>query len=348
MAVVTLLEADIQLALWNGHFFNDSRDGDVLFTTTTPAQAVRMGTVSNAASLVCITSNTVTVSGDAVFDGTVFTAAALSNAGTTSLAQGLLVSGRPLVCDCNVALGPGAAAHAPLQFGGPAAASQLRTIVLCEQANNDHEVYALGVSNAALRYQACGSNAAHSFSVAAGAGASTEVVRIQSGSNAAYSGLPPAALYCFGNLWTEGDVITRSDGRAKVDVRRIEGAVDKVAAISGYTYAFDAAPTPTSAGPGRRHMGLLAQEVHGVMPEAVHGGSDQMSVAYGNLVALLVEAVKELTGRVQGLGEEISLLKGGCDCPPSLPASAKPVRTPVRPRRGAKVAPPVVVKHDFF
>jgi hypothetical protein len=42
-----------------------------------------------------------------------------------------------------------------------------------------------------------------------------------------------------------------------------------------------------------RQTGLIAQDVQKVLPEAVIG-DDILSVAYGNMVGLLVEAIKEL------------------------------------------------------
>ena len=51
---------------------------------------------------------------------------------------------------------------------------------------------------------------------------------------------------------------------------------------------------------------MIAQEVQAVLPEAVVVGSDEnetLSVAYGNMVGLLIEAIKELKA-------EIDILKG--------------------------------------
>jgi hypothetical protein len=86
-----------------------------------------------------------------------------------------------------------------------------------------------------------------------------------------------------------GRVLDLSDSNLKSDLAPIEGALARVRALNGYTFAMRGDPG------GRRRMGLLAQEVLPVAPEAVQeqpGGS--LTVAYGNLVGLLVEAVKEL------------------------------------------------------
>jgi hypothetical protein len=52
----------------------------------------------------------------------------------------------------------------------------------------------------------------------------------------------------------------------------------------------------------RRHTGVIAQDVLAVMPEAVLGSEDTTySVAYGNLVGLLIEAIKELDLKIKAI-----------------------------------------------
>ena len=52
---------------------------------------------------------------------------------------------------------------------------------------------------------------------------------------------------------------------------------------------------------GERGVGVVAQEVQKVIPEAVFDGGEYLSVAYGNLVGVLVEAVKDLKSQVEEL-----------------------------------------------
>jgi len=86
-----------------------------------------------------------------------------------------------------------------------------------------------------------------------------------------------------------GDVVAGSDARIKTDVRAIENALDKIVRLAGKTYLLKAAPEQ-----GRK-MGLIAQEVEDVVPEVVHRDVDGFySLAYMNLVALLIEGIKEL------------------------------------------------------
>lgn len=92
-----------------------------------------------------------------------------------------------------------------------------------------------------------------------------------------------------GAMTLTGDVTAFSDARKKTDVRQIEGALDKVGRMRGVFYRRKDAE--------ERKMGVVAQEIAEVLPEAVHvndwNGEEMMAVAYGNVVGLLIEAVKE-------------------------------------------------------
>ena len=91
-----------------------------------------------------------------------------------------------------------------------------------------------------------------------------------------------------GNFTATGNVTAFSDERLKENVQTIEGALDKVAQMRGVTYNYK-----SELNDGQRGTGVIAQEMQQVMPEAVEEG-EYLSVAYGNLVGVLIEAVKEL------------------------------------------------------
>jgi len=85
------------------------------------------------------------------------------------------------------------------------------------------------------------------------------------------------------------DFIHFSDKRVKTDISKIKDPLNKVCSINGYTYK------RTDTDDDKTHTGVLAQEVMEVLPEVVHGSEDTTySVAYGNMVGLLIEAIKEL------------------------------------------------------
>ena len=52
---------------------------------------------------------------------------------------------------------------------------------------------------------------------------------------------------------------------------------------------------------GKTQIGVIAQEVENVVPEVVDSSNEYKTVAYANLVGLLIEAVKELSNQVEQL-----------------------------------------------
>jgi hypothetical protein len=107
-----------------------------------------------------------------------------------------------------------------------------------------------------------------------------------------------AAIFTFnvatGEFIATGDVTTNSDARLKENVINIDNALDKVMNMRGvYFNKID--------NPDVRKIGLIAQEVESVIPEAVSTDSEGdkiKSVAYGSLIGLLIEAIKDLNEKV--------------------------------------------------
>ena len=98
-------------------------------------------------------------------------------------------------------------------------------------------------------------------------------------------------LYVSGSIRATGSITANSDVRLKKNIERIENALQKVSEISGYTY--------NTIYDEDRHAGLIAQEVELVLPEIVNAGVDTYKgIEYGNIAALLVEAIKELSAEI--------------------------------------------------
>lgn len=94
-------------------------------------------------------------------------------------------------------------------------------------------------------------------------------------------------LYVSGSIRATGSITANSDARLKKNIERIENALEKVGQISGYTY--------NTIYDEERHAGVIAQEIDKVLPEIVNKGNDGlMGVEYGNISALLIEAIKDL------------------------------------------------------
>ena len=91
-----------------------------------------------------------------------------------------------------------------------------------------------------------------------------------------------------GSFTATGNITAFSDERLKENIETIEGALDKVSQMRGVTYKYK-----SELNDCQRGTGVIAQEIQQVMPEVVEEG-EYLSVAYGNLVGVLIEAVKEL------------------------------------------------------
>lgn len=106
------------------------------------------------------------------------------------------------------------------------------------------------------------------------------------------------------------DVYVRSDARLKTNLTRVENALDKVDSLTAYQY--DKKQTLQSKTYDRHEVGLIAQDVEKVLPEAINrvidsndeSGTEVLSISNSAMIALLVQAVKELR-------EELQELKGG-------------------------------------
>jgi hypothetical protein len=99
----------------------------------------------------------------------------------------------------------------------------------------------------------------------------------------------------FTGLVSATDFVSSSDRRLKSDIETIAGAVDLVCALRGVRFTMN----------GHQQLGLVAQEVLEVLPEIVRADdSGMLSIAYGNIAGVLIEAVKELSARIARLEEE--------------------------------------------
>ena len=94
-----------------------------------------------------------------------------------------------------------------------------------------------------------------------------------------------------GSFTAAGNVTAYSDERLKSDIVTIPDALETVCKLRGVNFTKD----------GEASTGVIAQEVQKVMPEVVLQGDEYLSVAYGNLVGVLIEAVKELKAEVETL-----------------------------------------------
>jgi hypothetical protein len=116
----------------------------------------------------------------------------------------------------------------------------------------------------------------------------TEYMRLSNGYLGIGTTSPAYLLDVSGTIRATGDVIAYSDSRVKTDLKLIDNALNKVSNIHGYTFLRTDTENPV------RQAGVIAQEVREILPEVVYKDDKGMyNVAYGNMVALLIEAIKE-------------------------------------------------------
>jgi hypothetical protein len=107
-----------------------------------------------------------------------------------------------------------------------------------------------------------------------------------------------------GNLTMLGNVTAYSDVRKKKDITTIENALDMVSRMRGVRFR--------RIDTDQLGVGVIAQEMLEILPEVVQqsiGNDDTMSVAYGNIVGVLIEAIKEQQASINRLEDKLNLLE---------------------------------------
>jgi hypothetical protein len=100
-----------------------------------------------------------------------------------------------------------------------------------------------------------------------------------------------------------------SDGRLKTNIRPLTNALEKVLQLRGVNFTWKNNPESGN------QIGFIAQEVKQVVPELVSGTEgdiekgETLSMSYGNLTPLLVEAIKEQQKIIADLQRRVALLE---------------------------------------
>ena len=104
------------------------------------------------------------------------------------------------------------------------------------------------------------------------------------------------------------DVASLSDTTVSTSIQPIVSALSKVGRLTGVTFS-----TTGDLNTTKRQCGVMAQEVMDVLPEAVHtdDATGLQSVAYGNMVSLLIQAVKELNVLINTIQGSIFNVRAG-------------------------------------
>ena len=95
-----------------------------------------------------------------------------------------------------------------------------------------------------------------------------------------------------GSVVASGDVTAFSDVRLKDNIATLDGT--KVFGMRGVSFTKD----------NKKSSGVIAQELEGIAPELVYNDSEYKAVAYGNITAYLIEAIKHLKKEIEELKGE--------------------------------------------
>ena len=120
------------------------------------------------------------------------------------------------------------------------------------------------------------------------------------GRNGRFDNTPLQKLDVAGTVRSTGLDLS-SDLNDKTNVRPIRHALDSVQRLRGVTYDWADARSPKRSG---GILGVIAQEVNEVLPQAVTKYEDGYAVNYMSFIPLLIEAVKELSAEVESLKAE--------------------------------------------
>lgn len=142
------------------------------------------------------------------------------------------------------------------------------------------------------------------------AGGDPRITFMNSAGSSIFSRLSAGAS---GNATFTGNVTAFSDEKLKENIEVINDPLQKVLSIRGVSFTRNDFPDKT-----QRHIGVIAQEIEKVLPEVVHASLDYDSegnqieiktVAYGNIVSLLIEAIKEQNKEIEDLKDRVKILE---------------------------------------
>jgi hypothetical protein len=129
-----------------------------------------------------------------------------------------------------------------------------------------------------------------------------------------------------GRIDASNDIVAfSSDRRLKDNIQTIQCPLYKLQNLSGFLYNWNKTANQLAGyETGSKYVGLYAQEVQSILPEAVKlapfdndgqdtsiSGCNYLTVQYEKLVPLLVEAIKEQQCQIEELKCSLSILNGG-------------------------------------
>lgn len=154
----------------------------------------------------------------------------------------------------------------------------------------------IGVYGNELRLHADNPGAKVSFGTQTNAGAFTEAGKFEISGG--------YALSVFGSIWANGTTYA-SDERFKQNITAIKSPLQKLLQLNGVEYEMKTDEFSKNHFLPGRQMGLLAQNVETIVPEAVHEKDGYKGVDYARLVPLLIESIKEQNKKIEEQQKQI-------------------------------------------
>jgi len=159
----------------------------------------------------------------------------------------------------------------------------------------------------------CSGNAATASACTGNAATATNATALRNAATTAYilAALSGASTIVqtvtYWSITATGDVTAYSDAKLKENVKTIDNALDKTLKLRGVYYNKIDDQTK------RQNVGVIAQEIKEILPEVVHCVDSEnedsiLSVSYGNIVALLIEAIKEQQKQIEDLKKVVTKL----------------------------------------
>jgi hypothetical protein len=184
-------------------------------------------------------------------------------------------------------------------YSGPALGASAANLMLNKQGSSVSANIS-GLNNGVLRWQIIMGTATAETGGNNGSG-----FAIQNFSDTGVSlGLPIQIARASGVVTFSQPIINPSDRRLKENIEPITNALGIIGQLDGVYF------TRTDDDSGRRHVGLIAQDVEGPLPEVVfpaeEGDDPMLGVSYANIVGVLINAVKELSAKVAELEEKLA------------------------------------------
>ncbi|MEO6498718.1 MAG: tail fiber domain-containing protein, partial [Mucilaginibacter sp.] len=101
------------------------------------------------------------------------------------------------------------------------------------------------------------------------------------------------------------NVLNTSDRRLKTNIRNLQYGLKEVMALQPVSFNWKTTPDTD------KRLGLIAQEVRKIVPEVVKGdeAKENLSIAYTDLMPVLINAIKEQQKQIEELKKDIQMLK---------------------------------------